>query len=173
MYKMLRIVGAVWGVVGVIALLLFAVYRLLPFVGELFDANFTVWQWVLVVLWSTFMIYTEGYKAFMQQFSPRVVARAQYLARQGSVKQLLLAPVFCTGYFNSTRKRVLVAYLLMAGIITLIAIVHFIPQPWRGIIDVGVVLGLLLGISSLFVFAILALLRPSNFVADPEVITNS
>lgn len=168
--KRVRQLGAIWGVIGVIALLLFAVYRLAPFVSELLQNQLTVWQWLAIIAWTTFMLYTEGYQAFQKQFAPRVVARAQYLARHGTIKQAILAPLFCVGYFAASSKRIIVAYSLAVGIIGLIAIVHFIPQPWRGIIDIGVVLGLAYGIVCIVWFGLCALRSPHELVAEPEVI---
>ncbi|MEO7904288.1 MAG: hypothetical protein ABIR91_00675 [Candidatus Saccharimonadales bacterium] len=164
--------GAVWGVAGVGLLLLFAIVRLLPFVWELEISALDIWQWIAISGWSVFMLYSEGYMAFQKQFAPRVIARAQYIYRYGTPKQILLAPLFCVGYFNASVRRIAVAYGLLLGIIGLIAIVHFIPQPWRGVIDVGVILGLVYGIICLMFFAYKALQPPHLFVADPEVIVS-
>ena len=45
------------------------------------------------------------------------------------------------------RRGLIVAWALVIGIVALVLLVRLAPQPWRGIIDAGVVLGL--GIGSL------------------------
>lgn len=168
--KQLRWIAALWGVIGVIALLGFAVYRLTPFVLELTHERLEWWQWMAMSAWCAFMLYSEGYRAFQQQFSPRVVARAQYLCKQATTVCIVLAPLFCVGYFAAPRRRVITAYVLMIGIIMLIVLVHFVPQPWRGIIDVGVVAGLFYGIMTLVVYGIKAMRHPDRYITNPEVI---
>ncbi len=59
--------------------------------------------------------------------------------------------------FFSSRKRLIVTYALSLGIIVLIIVFHQIIQPWRGILDAGVVVGLSWGIASLIWFSIEAL----------------
>ncbi|MDN5819765.1 MAG: hypothetical protein L0H38_03365 [bacterium] len=165
----LRNIVSTWGVLGVIALLGFAVYRLYPFVIDLTHEKLVLWQYIIMIVWSLFMIYTEGIQAFGKQFSPRVVARARELPDHASWTRVILAPLFCIGYFAAPKKRVITAYSLAAGIITLIIIVHFIPQPWRGIIDVGVILGLVLGVLTLIYHSAKAIFgnRPG---VDSEII---
>lgn len=163
-----RRIGAIWGVVGVILLLSFAVYRLFPFVTELLREKLDILQIIILLIWLVIMGYSEGYKAFGKQFAPRVVARAQYLSRSASWLRIILAPLFCVGYFGASKKRIIASIALSAGIIVLIIIVHFVEQPWRGIIDCGVILGLAIGIIYLLLYAFRAL-RRTAFVANPEV----
>jgi hypothetical protein len=47
--------------------------------------------------------------------------------------------------------------------------VRLLPQPWRGIVDAGVVVGLTWGTISLVVFCIQALTAPT-FAISPEVV---
>ncbi len=160
--------AAVWGVGGVVLLLGFAIYRLVPFAAELLKEKLNIWQILILVVWCLVMVYSEGYKAFGQQFAPRVVARAQYLSRKATWRRAILAPLFCVGYFGASRMRIISATALFAGIVLLIVIVHFIPQPWRGLIDVGVVLGLACGIFYLLLYGYRAT-RQHDYIADPEV----
>jgi hypothetical protein len=48
--------------------------------------------------------------------------------------------------FHSSRRQMTVSWSFIAGLILLIWWVRSLPQPWRGIIDGGVVLGLLWGL---------------------------
>lgn len=169
--KTTRVISAAWGLGGVLLLVGFAIYRLVPFALGMFGVSVRWWQWVVLVVWSVYMLYSEGYKAFYVFFAPRVVARALYLAHDPhvSVRRRLLAPLFCMGYIGAPRRRVITAYSLALGIIVLIICIHFVPQPWRGIIDSGVVLGLVGGFVALVVWTVRVLTNPAANTTDPEV----
>lgn len=167
---MMRRVAVVWGFGGVVALVVFALYRLIPLAGGMFEHELTFWHWLIFVAWTTYMGYSEGYKGFQKQFSPRVVARTQYLKRQARLcwYKVLLAPFFTAGYFGTTKRRKIVTYSLTIGIIILIIIIRFIPQPWRGILDGGVVFGLSYGLVTLIYWGYMGL-KSRQYVTDPEV----
>jgi F0F1-type ATP synthase membrane subunit a len=54
------------------------------------------------------------------------------------------------------------------GIVVLVLLVRAVPQPWRGIIDLGVVVGLAWGIISIVVFSIQAFFS-DTFDYSPDV----
>ena len=58
------------------------------------------------------------------------------------------------------------------GGVVLIITVSYVSQPWRGIIDAGVVLGLACGMGYLLFYSLKAA-RIHTFVADPEAITST
>ena len=62
----------------------------------------------------------------------------------------------------------MIVYALTFGIIILIVLVKFLEQPWRGIVDFGVVLGLSYGLISFLIYAAKSLFSPS-FNEAPEV----
>ncbi len=68
----------------------------------------------------------------------------------------LLAPVFGMGFFHADRRTKIVAYAFIFGIIVLVILIRSLPQPWRGIIDAGVVVGLTWGLVSLGTFIVRA-----------------
>jgi len=141
--------AAVWGIAGVAAVLLFPVVRLAPYAGEALASGLTAWQWTVLILNSLFMAYSEGYRGFQLKFCPRVVSRALDLYRRPTLLDTLLAPLFCIGYYRSNRRTIVVAWIGTIAIIALVLLVHRLNQPWRGIIDAGVVLGLTWGLVSL------------------------
>ncbi len=149
--------GAIWGVVGVCLLLSFAVYRLSLIAIDSFEFSFQWYHWVILVGNSLFMAHSEGYKGFQKSFSPRVAARARYLKFNPQIHLIILAPLFCMGYFHATRRRLIATYLLTIAIITLIILFNQISQPWRGILDAGVVIGLSWGVVSIIVYFIQAM----------------
>jgi hypothetical protein len=153
----LSLVG-VWGIVGVAALLVQAIVRLTPLAIEPFQAGMLgAFHLVLLAAWVLFSAYTEGYKAFQKQFTPRVVARAQYLSAHPRLLHVILAPAFCMGFFHATRKRLIVSWVVTLSIVGLVIAVKMLAQPWRGIIDAGVVLALVWGVIALAYFTARAL----------------
>jgi hypothetical protein len=72
------------------------------------------------------------------------------------------------GYFHAAKKRKIVSYSLTSGIVVLILAVHHLAQPWRGIIDAGVVIGLVWGIISIFWFTV-RVFSGNSFDCSPEV----
>jgi hypothetical protein len=71
------------------------------------------------------------------------------------------------GFFHATRKRKIVAYSLTTMIIVLIILVRHLPQPWRGIVDAGVLLGLGWGLVSVWIFSFKALVG-RGYAVSPE-----
>ena len=166
--KIAGIVGAVWGAAGVLWILAFAVYRLAPVAAEAIALEFQWYHWLVFCTNTFFMMYSEGYKGFQLAFSPRVAARAKYLMNHPTVIDILLAPAFCVGYYNTSTHRKTVVYVLTAGIIVLVWLVRMLEQPWRGIIDAGVVVGLSWGIVATTAYVVYAFVSP-RFDHDPEV----
>ena len=165
---MAGVVGAVWGLAGVSFLLGSAIYRLSPLAIEGFSYHFSWYHWITLVFVVLFMAYSEGYRAFQKGFSPRVAARARYLRDYPRFLHVLCAPIFCMGYFHAPRKRRITSISVTAGIVILVVLVRLIQQPWRGIIDLGVVVGLAWGLVSLIIFSVLAF-TSKIFPYSPEV----
>jgi hypothetical protein len=160
--------GAIWGLAGVFLLLGSAVYRLSVIAQAAFSYDLRWQHWTTLLLCIFFMAYAEGYRAFQQRFSPRVAARAKYLRQHPNVLHALLGPLFCMGFFHATRRRKITSISVTAGIIVLIVLVRLLPQPWRGIIDLSVVVGLAWGIISLVIFGYQAF-TSDDFDYPPDV----
>jgi hypothetical protein len=131
-------------------------------------AGITGSPWSLV---SSLCVYAEGYKGFQLKFSPRVVSRARYLSQNATVLQGLLAPFFCMGFFYATRKRMITTWILVTVMIGLVILVKlYTHDQWRGIIDVGVVLGLGWGCVAILYYSARVLLGlPFDYPPDlPE-----
>ncbi len=160
--------GAFWGLAGVALLLGSAIYRLTPLAIDAFAYDWSWYHWLSFALMIFFMAYAEGYRAFQQGFSPRVAARARYLRDHPNALHALLAPLFCMAYFHALKRRQIVSISVTAGIIVLVILVRLLPQPWRGIIDGSVVVGLAWGLVSLVVFSI-QVFTAEHFPYSPEV----
>jgi hypothetical protein len=160
--------GAIWGLTGVFLLLGSAVYRLSLIARAAFSYELGWQHWTTLLLCILFMAYAEGYRAFQQRFSPRVAARAKYLRSHPDLLHALFAPLFCMGFFYATKRRKITSISVTAGIIVLIVLVRLLPQPWRGIIDLSVVVGLGWGIVSLAIFVYRAF-ASDDFDYPPDV----
>src|SRR5687768_9538974 len=145
----LRAFGFYWGVLGVVLLIASAVYRLLPHVLALTSTPLQWQHWLMLALFVPYMAYAEGYKGFHLNFSPRVVARAAWLRQTRRPLLAWLAPLFCMGFLHATPRRKLISFCVTGGIVLLVLLVRQLEQPLRGVIDAGVVLGLVLGLVSL------------------------
>lgn len=165
---MLGYIAALWGITGISLLLGSAIYRLSAIGMQTFDYNLSWYHWVALAVSIAFMGFAEGYRGFQQAWSPRVAARLLFLSQNVSPVRLILAPLFCMGFFDIVRKRMIVTYCLTFGIIGMVLLVHQLDQPWRGIVDLGVVTGLAWGLASLFIFTAQAFFS-QGFQHSPEM----
>lgn len=89
--------------------------------------------------WAAAGLYFEGYRAFQKRFCPRVAARALHLGEHRNALHVALAPLYCMGFFHANRRTKALAWGATTLIVCFIAILRHVPQPWRGIVDGGVV----------------------------------
>lgn len=144
-------IGVIWGLFGFSLLICSAVFRLSKRVFEVDFTSLTKLQIVFLIVFTIFMLISEGYKGFHKKLCPRFASRAKSLLDEPNIVSVIFAPLFCVGYICATRKRMISSYLLTVMIILFILIVSRIEQPWRGLLDVGVVSGLIFGLGSLYV----------------------
>lgn len=159
---------AVWGVLGFAAIVFRAVWSLTPVaLAPIRAGTMTALHWFLYIGWLVFMVYSEGYKGFQRKVAPRVAARAMYAARHPRPLLVIFAPLFCMGLFHATRKRLIVSWCAFTGIVLLVICVRQLDQPWRGIVDGGVVAGLGWGlVAMLWSFARALQGHPMSVPAD-------
>lgn len=150
--SLLGSIGAIWGVSGVSLIFGSALFRLYPHARELFGMGFGWVEWAALAAGLGFVGYAKGYGIFHRSFSPRFAARALYLKRNPTLVRILLAPLFCMGYFHATRKRKTVSLAMTSMVVGLILLVRKLDQPWRGIVDAGVLTGLGWGLVSIWLF---------------------
>lgn len=149
MHPVLRTLAIAWGLLGVLTLLGRALVSLTPLAVQALSSDLAWWQLALGGAWVGFMAYTEGYKGFQKRFAPMVAARVHVLRTRPTLLRALLAPMFCMGLVDATRRRLAVSWGILLGVIALVLVVRFLPQPWRGLVDAGVVVGLGWGTVSL------------------------
>lgn len=165
-------VALFWGVLGVMALVTQPIVRLSPLVVEAIDGGLTTGQWALLCGWVALNAHAEGYRGFHCRFAPRVVARADYLRRHPRPLWVALAPFFCMSLLHASRRGLWVARTLVVAIVVLVIAIRQLDQPWRGIIDAGVVVGLGLGVASL-AYWFVRLLRGHAPTVSPDLPPNS
>jgi hypothetical protein len=137
---------ALWGVGGTVLLLAEAIWRLADTALTIFRRDgLTRDQAAILAVWVVFIVYVEGYRAFQQRFSPRVVARALHLAREPRPLHVALAPLYCMTLIHATRRRLIASWILVAGIVGIILLVRAMPPVYRAIVDAGVVCALTWG----------------------------
>lgn len=168
--KLIGLLGSLWGTLGITAFLGAAVYRLGTLALEALSMDLSALHWVAMAASVTGMAYSEGYRGFQKRFSPRTAARIHHLSSHPNLLHSLLAPLFGMGYFHATRKTKIIAWVFPFGITALVLLVRMVPQPWRGIIDAGVVVGLTWGIVSFLIFVLRAFVRGEPD-ASPEIPT--
>ncbi len=160
--------GAIWGLCGVCLLLGYGIYRMFPIAVETFDYSLSWYHWLALHINTIFMAYCKGYRGFQNNFSPRTSARARYLRNHPQKARVIFAPFFCMGYFQANRKRKIITFSATFAIVLLGLLIRYLNQPWRGILDIGVVVGLIWGVVSLIWFGIKALVSRS-YEVSPEV----
>jgi hypothetical protein len=161
--------AAAWGIIGILAVLLYATIRLASFAIEAVASGLNFLQWIVLIVNVAFMAWSEGYKGFQRSFSPRVAGRALYLYQNTTPLAVrLMAPFFCFGYFQATRRILILTWVGTLAIVLLVLAVNLLEQPWRGIIDAGVVMGLSWGILSMIVMTAKTFVG-GIYLCSPEV----
>ena len=155
-------VAALWGVSGSVALLGYAVVRMSRHAIDSISYPWEIEHYIVLILWAVFMAYSEGYRGFQRGYSPRVAARSVYLRDHTTPLRFLLAPLFSMAFFHAPRRRRITIVVLIIMITSIVVLFQFIPQPWRGVLDFGVILGLSWGISATLIFL-------AKFWTCPEV----
>lgn len=164
----MRTLAAAWAVVGLSAVLVDAASRLAKLSLLALEFDWNAGHWAAFALNTVFMAWSEGYRGFQQNFSPRCAARTLYLHRNAGLVSGLLAPLFIVGYFGAERRTRIVAWVGTIAIVILVILVRALPQPWRGIIDFGVVVGLSWGLAS-FWYMVWRAFSDSGFDWSPGV----
>jgi hypothetical protein len=148
------VLTALWGVGGVALLLLRALARLTPLALEPWrNGALLWWQAALYVAWVAINAHAEGYRGFQKQFIPRVIRRALELVDGPAprTRDVVLAPAYCMSLIAAPRRDLIRSWAILIAIIIAVAAVRALPQPWRGIIDAGVVVGLAWGLVAMCV----------------------
>jgi uncharacterized membrane protein YedE/YeeE len=164
----LGLVAACWAIAGWSAVLALAIGRLSATAVDGLAAGLTAPQVAVLVANTALLAWAEGHRGFQQRFSPRAAARVLWLRRHATPVTALLAPAFCIGFFGTTPRVLRMTWVGTALIVLAVVLVQRLAQPWRGVVDAGVVVGLGWGLVSFLVLCRSAL-RDGRYPADPAV----
>lgn len=148
-------------------MLVYAVISLLPFAIELLHIPLNWYHVALVIFSVVFMAYSEGYRGFQKSFSPRVGRRTVLLAVQPTPTNVALAPLYCMGFYSAPRRVIYTVWGITIMVVILVQFMRMLDQPWRGIVDIGVVVGLAWG-SAATLWHCVAALRAGPSVASED-----
>ena len=146
-----------WGVLGVVLLFVQACVRLGARTVDALAMPLSGLEVALSLFWVLFNAYGEGYRAFQLRFSPRVVQRAHALAQPSEARYRWLAPLYCMSMVGAPRRSRIIAWGSVVLIALAVAIMSQVPQPYRGIVDGGVVVALIWGILTMAYYHLRAL----------------
>jgi len=107
---------------------------------------------------------------FLTQVLGRLIGKKVSAEDEAATRALwhkLFAPAFCIGYFHGTRARVITSWSVTTIIFFVVIAVRKLANPYRAIIDAGVIVGLLWGTVSVLLLYIRSLRegKPPDF--DP------
>lgn len=166
MRSTLKQLPGLWGVAGILALVLRGAWRLSELAAEGIATRPGPAAWSVAAVWLVAMLYFEGYRGFQRSFSPRAAARARWLNDHPRPVLIVLAPLFCMGLVHATRRRLITSWILLLGIVGLVAGMGAVPQPWRGLLDAGVAVALIYGAATVAVLYLRAGSGPSQVALD-------
>ena len=152
-----------WAMVGILAPLAEAVFRLSFYAQEALSGPLGPLHWAFAITWTAAMTYGEGYRVFQRRFTPQAIVRAKEIARSGGWLEGLCAPLACMGLTHAPPQKLVRAWSLVGFIVAFILVIRQFPQPWRGLVDLGVVCAL----SYAFVTVPVALFRGRSLATQP------
>ena len=157
-----------WGTLGVVALLANASVRLGARAAEAMGMDLSAGHWVFLAVWVVFNGYFEAYRAFHRGFCPRVGARVGWLVRHPVGWVGLVAPLFAMGLVYANKKRLIASWIVTTAVVGIIAAIRQLSQPWRGLVDAGVVLPLAYGAAACLFWGVRGLMGKPGAV-DPDL----
>ena len=144
----LGIGGALWAVTGVACILGWAIVRLAEIALGALEEPLAWYHWAAAGAFIPFMAWSEGLRGFQRRFSPRVAERAMLIRTAPTATRVIFAPLFAAGFFGGSRRERAGVFVGTVAIVGLVFLVHRLEQPWRGIVDAGVVTGLAWGVTA-------------------------
>lgn len=153
-------IGLIWGTGGIALVLIFGAYKLFGIFLTTLEQPLQWHHWLFLVAFTAGMIFGKAYKGFQQNISPRIAARSKFLYENPTPLRVLLAPFFSFGFFHAERKMMIKLYVLTAIMVSFVIMMKHVPFPWRGLIDLGVAIGLFWGGITILYFTKEALSNP-------------
>ena len=138
----------------------YALLRLAKRVGGVASHDLTWYHWVALGLITALLVYGKSYRAFYLGLAPRIAARAADVRRRPSTVRVVLAPMYCMGYFGGERSTQVKMISITLAMVILVVSVRCLPEPWRAILAAAVAAALSAGFG--FILARILKHRPSD-----------
>lgn len=122
---------ASWAILSVLAFIGSAIRRLIPVALEpILKGDLSMYQGIIYAVWVAVMVYIEGYKSFHLKFSPLVVKRGFILTEQPTLLKSIFAGPYAMGLIGANKKRTIVSWSIVAGVMVLVKLVKLLEYPW-------------------------------------------
>jgi hypothetical protein len=152
----MRILGYIWGVAGILAVIAYAVVGLAARALSIKSYDLMWYHWAALVFGTLILIYAKSYRGFLLRLAPGIALRARSIRAKPTAARVIFAPFYCMGFFGSgVRTQVRMIFITLA-MVAMIIVVRNLPEPWRAILDFGIAVALTLG----FCFILMESLRP-------------
>lgn len=123
---------------GIVVLFIEAAWRLAVRGVITIRAGLEPFEWLILIVLTIAFIHGEGVRALQRRWIPGVYRRIAALRDEKSVLYRLLAPLYAMSLIGATRSTLVRAWRGVVLIVAAVFIVRALPEPWRGIIDLGV-----------------------------------
>ncbi|MFL2859727.1 MAG: hypothetical protein ACJ0BW_03170 [Pontiellaceae bacterium] len=148
MNKLLGIVGYTWGFIVISYFILHGLSCVFTYAIELNINDLNWYELTSLIIIVILLTYSEGYKGFQKSFSPRTARRLNSIMLKPTIFRVIFSPLISMGFIESSRKLKYISYGITIMIITFIILIENLSNPWRAIIDFGVLIGLGWGLIS-------------------------
>ena len=138
MDKRQRMLGAMWGLAGVILVFGNGVLTLGTRGIATMRAGLEPLEWAALIVLTIVFVYGEGVRALQRRWVPFVFRRIDQLRASDDVVHHVLAPLYVMALIGAPRRTLTLAWVGAAAIVLAVAIVSRFPTPWRGITDFAV-----------------------------------
>lgn len=139
-----------WALLGVSGLFAWAVVRLGSRGIDTVRGGLEPGEWVVGVLLVVGLAYGEGLEALDRRWVPKLVERVRRLRDDPRWLLWMLAPFYGLALIGGGRKELLRGWIGTSAVVTAVLIVRTFPEPWRGIVDLGVAAALAWGMMAIF-----------------------
>jgi hypothetical protein len=140
------VLAGVWAIAGVVALFVEAAWRLAVRGIITVRAGLEPVEWLILILLTAAFVWGEGVRALQRRWIPGVYRRIDALRDEPRLSYRVLAPLYAMSLIGASRSTLARAWLGVVLIVAAVFIVRALPEPWRGIIDIGVAAALTWGL---------------------------
>lgn len=144
--RRIRAFASGWMVVGVAAVLSWAVYRLGGRGLTTIRGGLAGLEWSALIALTAAFVYGEGFRTLDRRWVPELVTRALRLREERNVLFFVLAPLYGLRLVGSDRAELLRGWIGTGAIVVAVVVVRSFPEPWRGIVDFAVASALAWGV---------------------------